>query len=100
MYVVNDDDLIYEIEIDPRNIQLRDKEPYMIINLELVCGKDWIEVNSYGGTQGWIPSEYFIDNVQFEQVVCYFFTESVEQCLKDNGYNIINKLPKIEQPKE
>ena len=101
MYIMNDDqDLIYEVRIDTRDIQIKDKNSYIVIKLDLVCGKDWVEVNSYGGREGWIPPEWFTDEVQLENVVCYFFTESVEECLIDNGYTIVSKLPKIEQPKE
>ena len=77
-----------------------DDKSYMIIKLYLICGKDWIEVNSYGGMQGWIPSEHFVDEVQFEQVVCYFYTESVMSALEENGFKEIKKLPKIEKPRD
>ena len=101
MYVINDvEDLIYEVRIDTRDIQIKDKNSYMVIKLDLMCGKDWLEVDDYGGTQGWISSEYFSDDVQLETAVCYFFEESVEECLIENGYEIIDKLPKIEKPRE
>lgn len=101
MYVINDEDLIYEVRIDKRDIvDYGDEKSYMIIKLDLVCGKDWVEVNSYGGTQGWISAEYFIDEVQFEQVVCYFYEESVINALEENGFKEIKKLPKIEKPRE
>ena len=102
MYVINDDeDLIYEVRIDKRDIvDYGDEKSYMIIKLDLICGKDWVEVNSYGGTQGWIPAENFIDEVQFEQVVCYFYTEGVLSALEENGYTEVKKLPKIEKPRE
>ena len=105
MWVANDDvDLIYEVSIDKKDIVFYDdnkaKNSYLIIKLNLVCGKDWVDVNDYGGTQGWIPAEYFIEDVQFEEVVCYFVEKSVEKALKENGYNIIGKLPKIEKPRE
>jgi len=101
MYVINDEDLIYKVRIDKQDIvDYGDEKSYMIIKLDLVCGKDWIEVNSYGGTQGWIPPEYFVDEVQFEQVVCYFYEESIINVLEENGFKEIKKLPKIEKPKE
>lgn len=102
MYVINDDeDLIYEVRIDKRDIvDYGDEKSYMIVKLDLVCGKDWVEVDSYGGTEGWIPTEYFVDEVQFEQVVCYFYEESVINALEENGFKEIKKLPKIEKPRE
>lgn len=102
MYVINDDeDLIYEVRIDKKDIvDYGDDKSYMIVKLDLVCGKDWVEVNSYGGTEGWIPIEYFVDEVQFEPVVCYFYTESIISALEENGFKEIKKLPKIEKPKE
>ena len=102
MYVINDDeDLIYEVRIDKRDIvDYGDEKSYMIIKLDLVCGKDWVEVNSYGRTEGWTPTEYFVNEVQFEQVVCYFYEESVINALEENGFKEIKKLPKIERPRE
>jgi len=102
MYVKNDyDELIYEVRFDKRDIvDYGDEKSYMIIKLDLVCGKDWVDVNSYGGTMGWIPAEYFTDEVQFESCVCYFYTESVISALEENGYIEVKKLPKIEKPRE
>lgn len=102
MYVKNNyDELIYEVEIDKRNIVDKgDENSYFLVNLNLICGKDWVEVNSYGGTQGYVPSEYFVDDVQFEQVVCYFYTESLISALEENGYVIVDKLPKIQKPRD
>lgn len=102
MYVINDDEmLIYEVRIDKRDIvDYGDEKSYMVIKLDLVCGSDWVEVNDYGGTMGWISAENFVDDVQFESCVCYFYTESVLSALEENGYKIIKKLPKIEKPRE
>ena len=102
MYVINDDeDLIYEVQIDKRDIvNYDDDKSYLIVKLYLVCGKDWVDVNSYGGTQGWIPKEYFVDEVQFEQVVCYFYIESIMSALEENGFKEIKKLPRIEKPRD
>ena len=102
MYVINDnEDLIYEVRIDKRDIvDYGDEKSYMIVKLDLVCGKDWVDVNSYGGIMGWIPTEYFVDDVQFEQVVCYFYIESVISALEENGFKELKKLPKIEKPRE
>ncbi len=102
MYVINDDeDLIYEVRIDKRDIvDYGDEKSYMVVKLDLVCGGDWVEVNDYGGTMGWVSAENFVDDVQFEQVVCYFYTESVLSALEENGFKEIKKLPKIEKPRE
>ena len=102
MYVINEnEDLIYEVRIDKRDIVDRgNSSSYVEVKLDLVCGKDWVEVNSYGGTQGWIPAEYFVDNVQFESVVCYFYEEGVLSALEENGYKELKKLPKIEKPRD
>ena len=102
MYVINDDEmLIYEIRMDKRDVvDYGDKNSYMVVKLDLVCGSDWVEVNEYGGRMGWIPAENFVDEVQFEQVVCYFYTESVLSALEENGYTEVKKLPKIEKPRD
>ena len=102
MYVKNNyDELIYEVHIDKRDIvDYGDDKSYMIIKLDLVCGKDYVDVNDYGGTMGWIPAENFVDDVQFEEVVCYFYEESVIHALEENGYTEVKKLPKIEKPRE
>jgi hypothetical protein len=102
MYVITDnEDYIYEVRIDKRDIIDRnDTSSYMEVKLDLVCGKDWIEVNSYGGTQDWVPAEYFVDDVQYESVVCYFYTESIISALEENGFKEIKKLPKIKIPRD
>ncbi len=102
MYVINDEEmLIYEVRLDKRDIVDRgDTSSYMEVKLDLVCGSDWIDVNDYGGTMGWLPSEYFVDEVQYESVICYFYTESIMSALEENGFKEIKKLPKIEKPRE
>lgn len=102
MYVKNNyDELIYEVRIDKRDIvDYGNEKSYLLVKLDLVCGKDWIEVNDYGGTQGWISAEYFTENVQFEEVVCYFYEESVIHALEENGFVEVKKLPKIEIPRD
>lgn len=102
MYVKNNyDELIYEVRIDKRDVvDYGDEKSYMIIKLDLVCGKDYVDVNDYGGTMGWISAENFVDDVQFEQVVCYFYEEGVLHALEENGYVEVKKLPKIEKPRD
>ena len=102
MYVIDDyENFIYEVRIDKRDIVDRgDASSYVEVKLDLVCGKDWVEVNSYGGQMGWLPPEYFIDSVQYDSVVCYFYEEGILHALEENGYTEVKKLPKIEKPRD
>ena len=102
MYVINDEEmLIYKVRIDKNDIVDRgDTSSYMEVKLDLVCGKDWVDVNDYGGTMGWVAPEHFIDEVQYESVICYFYTESIMAALTANGYQEIKKLPNIESIRE
>jgi len=102
MYVINDDKhLIYEVTISGRDIHIRDDKPrnsYIEVSLELVCGKDYIEVNDYGGREGWVPAKYFIEDARYESLVFYFVTDSLEDTLAEYGFSIIERLPRIEEP--
>lgn len=96
MYVKNDD-LIYEVKFNGKDMVYYENKPknsYIVLGLELVCGWDYVNPD-YSDTQGYVSAEHFIDDVQYDNVVCYFVTESVENALEENGYEIIDKLPKI-----
>lgn len=89
--------LIYEVKFNERDMVYKTNKPrdsYIILGLELICGYDYVNPD-YSNVQGYVSADHFIDDVQYEQVVCYFITESVENALVENGYEIIDRLPKI-----
>lgn len=74
--------------------QYRGKNSYSTYSLYLVAGMEYIQPD-YNDEEGWVGPDRFIDDVQYDSIVHYFVTESLEDCLADSGYSIIDKLPKI-----
>ena len=93
LYVINDDrDMIYEVKL--ADTQYKGRNSYSTYSLYLVAGRDYINPD-YSDQQGWVGSDRFVDDVQHESIVHYFVTESLEDCLADNGYTLVARLPKI-----
>lgn len=88
MYVKNEDNLIYEVKIGT----MWDKS--LDIKLNLICGWDYINPDC-NDIQGYVPNNRFVEDVQTETEVCYYYEEGIKNCLIENGYEIIEKLPKI-----
>ena len=88
--IVKDDfyNLIYNVSIGAV------EKNYFILELNLLCGYDYINRDE-NDIQGYIASDNFSNDVQYYEHVCYFLEESVKECLEDNGYTILEKLPKI-----
>ena len=82
------DNLIYEIKLG-----LRD-DVHTQVNLNLVCGWDYINPDE-NDIQGYVSSDKFIDNVQYDLCSWLYWDESLKECLIDNDYEIVEKLPKI-----
>lgn len=90
LYVKTPSNLIYKTE----SIEMYDSTSYLIINLILVAGYDYINTDE-NDIQGYVSASNFVDGVQEETVVQYFMVESMKQCLIDNGYEILDTLPMI-----
>ena len=88
MYVKNKDNFIYEVKIN------RMEENYFILGLELVAGWDYVDRDN-SDTQGYIKAENFNEDIQCDTIVCYFWEESIKDRLLEDGYTIVEKLPKI-----
>lgn len=93
LYVINaTDDMIYEVKhVDT---QYKGMNSYSTYSLYLVAGMEYINPD-YSDQQGWVGPDRFVDDVQYDSIVHYFVTESLEDCLADNGYAIIDRLPQI-----
>lgn len=80
LYVKNTEGLVYEVKY----YEGYDGYDSLDFQLELVCGWDENE---------WKPADYFVDDVQEESVIQYFFKEGLEECLEANDYVILEKNP-------
>ena len=90
LYVINDDRLIYKVN----EYDVYDGYISLNYNLELVAGYDYINPDE-NDIQGYVEAINFIEDVQLESVVQYFLEEGLKECLIDNGFEILDKLPKI-----
>ena len=87
-YVMNEDEnLVYKVG----EYETFSNTNYLQINLELVAGWDYINPDN-NDVQGWCPANRFIEDVQFESVLQYFFKESMEDALKENDYIILENI--------
>ena len=85
-----DTKFIYEVSIGAK------EDSYMILDLNLVCGIDYINPDQqYDDRQGYVRADRFVADVQTAQCVCYYWEESIQECLETNGYEVIDKLPII-----
>lgn len=90
-YVKDDYDYIYEVSFS--RIVLNEGSRYIVYDLDLVCGRDYISEDS--DMQGYVNKNNFEESVQDTILIQYIDTESLEECVKSNGYEIIHKLPTI-----
>lgn len=58
------------------------------VDLELVAGWDYVNPDE-NDIQGWCPPENFIEDVQYDYVLCYIFDEGIKEALRANDYNIV-----------
>lgn len=93
IFVINgDNDKIYEMQLS--HTQYKGKNSYSVYHLYLVAGVDYVNPD-WSDQQGWVNNERFIEDVQLETFVHYFVVESLEDALAEEGYEIIDDLPKI-----
>lgn len=83
LYAINDDKFVYKVN----KIESYDNQNYMNVELELIAGWDYVDPDT-SDVQGWVPADQFIEDVQYEYVVFYFLSESLTECLEDNGYTV------------
>lgn len=90
LYVKNDDNFIYEVS----TFELNDDSNVIYYDLNLVAGWDYIDPDT-SDIQGYVKAERFIEDVQYERLLQYFFQESLMECVEENGYVVLDKLPEI-----
>lgn len=93
LIVKDSNNLIYDVSIGAI------EKNYFILELNLLCGYDYINRDE-NDIQGYISSNNFTDDVQCYEHVCYFLDESVKECLEENGYILLKKIPKIHKKKD
>lgn len=87
-YVENKHDkLVYKVA----DYQVYDDCDYIQINLELVAGWDYVNPDE-NDVQGWCPAENFVEDIQFEYVLQYFFAEGMKEALEEHEYTILEKI--------
>lgn len=91
VYAKNNENLVYVVE---SVTSYNNGCDYMQINLKLVAGLDYINPDE-SDVQGWCSADNFVDEVQDEYVTQYFVTESMIECLEENGYTIMEHAPNI-----
>lgn len=94
VYVKNEDNLIYEVV----SMDAFSGTDSIHLNLELLGGYDYIDVD-YSDVQGYVSKENFTEDLHTTTEVFYFMQESMVECLEENGYTILNKLPVIHESK-
>ena len=88
IYVKNEEGFVYKVE----SFETYDGYDWFQLNLVLVCGQDYVNPD-VSDIQGWCPPERFAEHLHIEQEICYFMKESVIDCLKSNGWEILEKCP-------
>ena len=92
LYVINDDRLIYKVnEYDVYDGYISLNYNRFIVSLSRLAHLNPDE----NDIQGYVEAINFIEDVQLESVVQYFLEEGLKECLIDNGFEILDKLPKI-----
>lgn len=83
-YVADEDKHIYEVN----KFEAYDGYDVLNFNLELVAGWDYVNPDM-SDVQGWCPSDMFVEDIQNENVIVYMMSESVENALEANGYELV-----------
>lgn len=89
LFVENSDHLIYEL----KDIELMENG-LAYLYLDLVCGYDYIDPDN-SNEQGYVDKSNFVEEAHHEIVSCDVLKESLVKAFNDDGYNVLEKLPKI-----
>lgn len=82
LYALNEDKFVYCVE----SIESYDNHDYFSVELKLVAGWDYLDDSN---SQGWVPADRFIDDVQYDSIVQYFTIESLTEALEEKGYKVV-----------
>ena len=89
LYVENDDRLVYQL----KDIELMENG-LAYLYLDLVCGYDYVDPDN-SNEQGYVDKSKFVEEAQHEIVSCDVMAESLVEAFKNDGYHIIDALPKV-----
>lgn len=90
IYVKNDEDFIYKVT----SFETYDNTNIIYLNLQLVTGIDYVNTDE-SDIINYVPADRFVEDIQNETVIQCLFEEGMIEALKENGYKVIEKLPKI-----
>ena len=84
-YYLNDaKDMIYEVSVADVVENVDGREGYIVLDAELVCGKEYPTDNFNIDGIRWCSPDYFVDDVKTTSIIQYFETESMEEAIEDN----------------
>jgi len=86
--------MIYKVSMG--SVEQDRRNPYMEVNLDLVCGWDYTDIDN-SDTQGWCSPNNFTEDVQYLTHVCYVLDESVTEMLLEVGFECFYKPSDIKQ---
>lgn len=81
-FLVKRDEFVYKIT--SMDI-VSNQKPQHLVNLELVCGWDYMDAD----TVGWCEAIQFNEHVRYEILPHYFVEESLVDAFKNRGYEVI-----------
>ena len=86
-YVINGENLVYEVN----GFEAYSAHNALHFDLELVAGLDYVDPDQ-SDVQDWVGADNFVEDVQYESVVQYFFEEGTKEALQENGYTILEEI--------
>lgn len=86
-YVKNGENLVYEVN----GFEAYSGHNALHLDLELVAGVDYINPDE-NDIQGYVPADRFVEDVQYEYVIQYFFEEGTKEALEANGYTVLENI--------
>lgn len=87
-YVINEDEkLVYKVG----SFETYENTDFILVDLELVAGWDYINSDE-NDIQGWIASDRFAEDIQYESVNQYFLSEGMKEALEWHGYTVLEEI--------
>ena len=82
--VQDEDKFVYKVEM----VEQQASEFYYLLNLELVCGWDYVSEDS--DIQGYVLPENFTEDIQHISLTFYPMNETIIQRLQYDGYKAVD----------
>lgn len=89
-YAMTENKLVYKVS----EFETYDGYDSIHYSLELIAGWDYINPD-WTNEQGFCKAENFVDDVQSETVIQYFFLESMAEAFAQNDYIILTEFNEI-----